>query len=326
MQPLVSIIIPCYNNEKFVDCAIQSVINQTYSHTQIIVIDDGSTDDSLSRIRQYSDQIQWMTGPNQGAPVARNLGLELAQGEYVKFLDADDLLLVDCLQRQIQQSKALPADRKTVVYGDAVWVNQAGEQLPGYQHKPRNLNEDPIAHILAQSPLTSCPLHRREYLLEIKGFDPSILKGQEHDLHLRLVLAGVEFVYHPGPVYRYREYSSTNRISSSVHDQKRASAYLDMLQRQQALIVSKTGKSLSPAVRQILAQRFWAYGRSVTRVGLPTEAEIFFSAAQALEAKDYIAGSSVYQWLVKFSNPQFAESILHLFKSLHTSTFSTNNQ
>jgi len=118
-----------------------------------------------------------MTGPNQGAPAARNLGVELAQGKYVKFLDADDFLLVDSLQRQVQQSKVLSPDRKTIVYGDAVWINQAGEQLPGYQHKPRNANEGPITHILAQSPLTSCPLHRREYLLEVGGFDLSILKG-----------------------------------------------------------------------------------------------------------------------------------------------------
>lgn len=322
---LVSIIIPCYNNALFVKQAIESALRQSYPFKEIIVIDDGSTDDSLTIIRSFAGQVIWENGSNQGAPTARNRGLELAQGKYIKFLDADDILLPDCLKQQVSQAESFSADKKAIVYGDALWMDQTGKQLSGYRHKPRHVDEDPIAHIMGQSPLISCPLHRREYLIEINGFDLSITKGQEHDLHLRLVLAGIEFVYYAGPVFHYREYSSSSRISDSTHDRKRASAYLDMLQKQQALIVLKTGKSLSPAVCQILALRFWTYGRSVMRAGLPVEAEKFFTAAHALEAKEYIAGSTVYQWLVKFSNPQFAESILHLFKSLYSSTLKANN-
>ncbi|NEO92714.1 MAG: glycosyltransferase family 2 protein, partial [Moorea sp. SIO3G5] len=86
---LISIIIPCYNNQAFIKQAIESALNQTYPYTEIIVIDDGSTDGSLEIIRSFENSIKWETGSNQGAPAARNRGLELAKGEYIKFLDAD---------------------------------------------------------------------------------------------------------------------------------------------------------------------------------------------------------------------------------------------
>jgi glycosyltransferase involved in cell wall biosynthesis len=90
---MVSVLIPCYNNEAFVGKAIESALEQTYSNIDVIVVDDGSTDQSLQVIKSYGDQIKWHTGPNRGACAARNTAFSLSKGEFVQFLDADDILL-----------------------------------------------------------------------------------------------------------------------------------------------------------------------------------------------------------------------------------------
>ena len=113
-NPLVSIIIPCYNNEAFVKQAIESALQQTYTNVEIIVIDDGSTDGSLEIIRSFENHIQWETGSNQGAPKARNRGLELAQGEYIRFLDADDILFRNCLEHQVERASQISSERKAI--------------------------------------------------------------------------------------------------------------------------------------------------------------------------------------------------------------------
>lgn len=320
MSPLVSIIIPCYNNQAFLQEAIASAVNQTYSSVEIIVIDDGSTDRSLEIIRSFGDRIRWETGINQGAPSARNRGLELARGKYIKFLDADDVLLPDCIERQVAQASQLLPDRKAIVYGDAIWVNRNGDPIPSYPLRARQPVEDPIAHILAQCPLTSCPLHKREYLLEIGGFDPFLPRGQEHDLHLRLVLAGVEFVHHPGFAYQYREYSDGDRISNDAYSKKGAMVYYNTLQRHKNLIEAQTGQSLAPEVRKILSQRFWMYGRSILREGYITEANQYFSAARQLDAKHCLVGSAPYPALVKLFGTKRAELMLQHARSLLKST------
>ncbi|MCB9103910.1 MAG: glycosyltransferase [Anaerolineales bacterium] len=308
LKPLISIIIPCHNSQSYIEQSITSSFNQTYPTTEIIVIDDGSTDNSLDIIRSFSERIRWESSLNRGAPAARNRGLELAKGKFIKFLDADDVLLPDCVERQVAQALALSEESKAIIYGDALWIDSQGQSLPGYAHRPRRAGEDPIAHILANSPLTTCPLHRRDYLLDIGGFDPSIPKGQEHDLHLRLALAGIEFVYRPGPVYHYREHSDPQRISNHQLSRKNPLVHFDILQKQRHLIEAKNGDT--PTVRRVLAQRFWAYGRGILREGYVKEAEQYFSGARALDAKHCITGNTPYPLLARLFGPQWAESCL----------------
>ncbi|MUL37296.1 glycosyltransferase [Gloeocapsopsis dulcis] len=320
MTPLVSIIIPTFNAEKYIKEAIESAISQSWSNKEIIAVDDGSTDHSLEIIRSFGDRIRWETGINQGAPISRNRGLELAQGEYIKFLDADDVLLLDCIEKQVAQVSQLSSDSKAIVYGDAMWVDRNGDPIPNHPLRARQPAEDPIAHILAQCPLTSCPLHKREYLLEIGGFDSCLPRGQEHDLHLRLVLAGVKFVHHPGFVYQYREYSDGDRISKNAYSKKGAMIYYNTLQRHKKLIEAQTGQTLAPEVRKILSQRFWMYGRSILREGYITEANQYFSDARQLDAKHCMVGSMPYPALVKLFGTKRAESMLQNAKSLLKST------
>lgn len=316
MSPLVSIVIPCYNSQLFLQQSIASALDQTYNNLEVIVIDDGSTDASLEIIKGFGDKIRNETGENRGAPLARNRGIELAQGEYIKFLDADDILLPDCIEKQLAQAAQLSPERKAIVYGDAIWVDRHSHPIPSYPLRSRQSDEDAIAHILSQCPLTSCPLHKRNYLLEIGGFDPSIPKGQEHDLHLRLVLAGVEFVYHPGVVYQYREYSDTNRISNRGLSQKGAMIHFEILQQQCINIEKQTGKPLSSNVQKILARRFWAYGRAILREGYLVEAKSYFEAARELDAQNCIMGKPPYPMFVKLLGATKAEYFSKFIKSI----------
>lgn len=110
MHDLVSIIVPCYNKERYVAEAIQSAIDQTYPRCEIIVIDDGSTDGSLDIIRGFGDKIRWKSGPNRGGSAARNSGLELANGDWIQFLDADDTLGPSKVEAQIAELITSPND------------------------------------------------------------------------------------------------------------------------------------------------------------------------------------------------------------------------
>jgi len=99
-QPLVSVIIPVYNREKFLAAAVDSVFAQTYRPIQVIIDDDGSTDQSGAIARSFAD-VEYIYQENQGVSVARNTGIDAAQGEFVAFLDSDDLWLPRKLETQI---------------------------------------------------------------------------------------------------------------------------------------------------------------------------------------------------------------------------------
>ena len=104
-NPLVSILIPCYNAEKFLDETLRCCVKQTYSNTEIVVVDDGSTDDSLEKLKRWESkyqQIHVYAQTNQGAAHARNVALNKSQGEYVMYLDADDIVSLNKVKNQVK--------------------------------------------------------------------------------------------------------------------------------------------------------------------------------------------------------------------------------
>jgi glycosyltransferase involved in cell wall biosynthesis len=112
MTPLVSILIPAYNAQRWIAETIRSALGQTWPNKEIIVVDDGSTDQTLRIARQFEPKgVQVVTQPNQGAAVARNTAFSLAQGDYIQWLDADDLLSPDKIAKQMEAVEKSQSER-----------------------------------------------------------------------------------------------------------------------------------------------------------------------------------------------------------------------
>src|SRR5579872_4463293 len=104
MKPLVSILIPAYNAQQWIGYTLESAVAQTWPHKEIIVVDDGSTDETAEVARTFaSRQVAVVQTGNQGAAAARNYALSVSQGDYVQWLDADDLLAPDKIERQLAE-------------------------------------------------------------------------------------------------------------------------------------------------------------------------------------------------------------------------------
>ena len=127
MTPKVSIIIPVYNCELYITQAIESVLNQTYTDYEIIVIDDGSTDNTHQVLQPYMKKIRYFSQENKGLSATRNQGIKMAKGKLISLLDADDLFLYYKLQEQVAIFEAEPS----IGLVQSGWrlVNEKGEKI-----------------------------------------------------------------------------------------------------------------------------------------------------------------------------------------------------
>lgn len=212
MPKLVSVIIPCHNMQRWLGEAIDSCLNQTYSPIETVIIDDGSTDQSLDIIKQYQekypDQIVWKSGANRGGCFARNLGFSLSKGDYIQFLDADDYLFPDKLAKQVRCMEETGAD---VVYGD--WQEK--------RHYPDGAVEfgevracgpkaDFLESLLSNDRwlIPATLLFKRSAVLNSEPWDETLKAAQDRDYLISVARSGANFVYQPGCTAIYRKYGS----------------------------------------------------------------------------------------------------------------------
>ena len=202
MSQLVSILIPCFNAEDWIGTAIESALHQSHPDCEVIVVDDGSTDASLRVIRSFGDAIRFETGPNRGGNTARNRLLELSQGEWLQYLDADDYLLPDKIANQLDRS----GPGSDVVFSPSL-IEQSGTREELAIPDPHN---DPWI-LLARwyLPQTGASLWRKQAILDAGGWSPDQPCCQEHELYFRLLANGAKFEYSPAAESVYRKWSTT---------------------------------------------------------------------------------------------------------------------
>lgn len=274
--PRVSIVIPCYNAQQYVEQCVQSATDQNYENLEIIVVDDGSTDLSVQRLQKFSD-VRLVRQKNQGACVARNNGLDLASGKYVKFLDADDFLEPGAIASQVRDSLFLAAN--TITYGNYISLSSRGRPL----RPTKLLFKNCIHALVAQDITTSTPLHRKSFLERVGGFDESLKRGQDWNLHVRLAASGVRFSHQEDTIYTYRSVGQPGRVSRIGNDDPMVKFRLKI---EQVMLTAEALKSEEYLLRDeawpALAKRLWITGRQCLRINLPSLAMECFESADML--------------------------------------------
>ncbi len=183
---LVSVIIPCYNVEQYVAECIESVLSQTYPDIEILVVDNNSTDQTFSIIqnyqKKYPQKIFVFKEKKQGAPAARNRGLNNSKGNWIQFLDADDLLLPEKIEHQI---KLVATSPKTVMIAGAGVVQKSNGKI-FYRFAPKT--DDPfIAIAYTWIGYTCSNLFSSSAIKKIGGWDENLKNNQDTDLIFRLL-------------------------------------------------------------------------------------------------------------------------------------------
>ncbi|MBV6624297.1 MAG: glycosyltransferase [Rivularia sp. (in: Bacteria)] len=216
--PLISVIIPVYNGEKTIRQTIESVLNQTYTNLELIVINDGSRDLTLNVICSIKDyRLKVFSYDNAGVCMSRNRGIERARGQFISFLNADDTWTRDKLEAQLKALEANP--QASVAYSWVDYIDEYGEFIRDGNHI--TINGDAYEQLLIQNVLEngSNPLIRRQALINTGTFNELLTLAEDWDMWLRLAKR-YDFVTVPRPQVLYR--ASSRSVSTNVLKMEKA--------------------------------------------------------------------------------------------------------
>jgi len=276
-MPTVSVVIPAYNSAALLRWAIQSVLSQTYSDFEVVVVDDGSTDNTESVARSFGAQVCYVKQENKGAGAARNQGIKRSRGRYVAFLDSDDLWLPSKLAEQIPLLDRDPGIG--LVYSDWAVVPEQGEAEPSYL---RNL---PAASGYVFDELVQCgfiltsgTVVRRSCLDEVGYFDETLSIAQDYDLWLRICYRWkVALVNKPLVIKRNRDGNLSSNLTKTAVER------IVLLER-----ALKKFSDMSPGrrrlVRRQVALNYWDVGYH------------YFEEMLLKEARKNFIASLTYNW------------------------------
>jgi glycosyltransferase involved in cell wall biosynthesis len=208
MPSRVSCVVPVFNGEKYLAEAIESILKQTYRPIEIIVADDGSTDGTAKVAGRYGKQVRYLKQSNTGPAAARNLGIDAAAGEFLAFLDADDLWHPEKLLRQIARFHVRPELDYCVGYVQNFWISELAEEeakfrghriskpLPGY--------------------VTGTLLARRNFFDAVGPFNAAIKHADDTDWFLRAGERGGVMELLPDVLlYRRLHFTNLSRVNTS---------------------------------------------------------------------------------------------------------------
>jgi glycosyltransferase involved in cell wall biosynthesis len=268
VNPTVSICIPTYNRKDYLKETLKSVFAQTYKDYEVVIVDDGSTDETEGAIEKSAYNVGYHRQENQGEAASRNKLIELAQGRFIAFVDSDDMLMPDAIERMVRVMDAESED--VIVYGSYLRIDQDGnicgrckrELHSGYITK--YLFEDIIVH-------PSGSMYPRKALQEIGGFDTSLKACTDYDLELRTSLK-YRCVALQEPTFKHRRHPG----NVSNHSFANRKIELNVLED---FYYNKGGKEVIPrypAVRRLGKEGYRA-GRCAIKEGLQETAHQLLS-------------------------------------------------
>ncbi|WP_315077731.1 glycosyltransferase [uncultured Clostridium sp.] len=219
---MVSIIVPTYNNEKYIESALQSIFNQTYKDIEIIVVDDGSTDNTSEVLKKYTNKIIYIKKENGGVASARNLGLNIANGEYIAFLDADDLYDKNKIEKQVKiLKKCRDID---VIYNNADVIDENSKYINTLRSEGVYKNKNNFLCMMLTRQLIPAPasiMLRKKCLEDGIRYNDNYLNAEDYDFILKLA-ERYKYEYIDESLYLYRRHKKNltnnhnNQLKSEI--------------------------------------------------------------------------------------------------------------
>jgi glycosyltransferase involved in cell wall biosynthesis len=290
--PLVSVVIPCYNAERWVNEAVDSCLNQTYPHIEVVVIDDGSTDGSIEALRRYGDAIHLEQQPNRGSNAARNRGVALSTGTYIQFLDADDYLQPDKIERQVQFLEQHNVDG---IYGDWRYLRHHPDGSATFSDLVTPGEQDDLLDTLLSNWDWWCHpsvfLWRREAVIRAGGWDADMHFVQDRDFLLSVALSGSKVRYLPGYVSVYRRSNGPSVTSNQLRWLQHRALVLEKAERK----LRQSGR-LTERYRRGMAAAYFRFARAL-RASDPAEYQRLLQKTLELDPNFKLDGRPIFNLL-----------------------------
>jgi glycosyltransferase involved in cell wall biosynthesis len=304
----VSVVIPCYNREDLIAEAIESALDQTGAEIEVVVVDDGSTDNSWLKILSYGSRVTAISSENCGVSNARNLGVAAATGNWVKFLDSDDCLLPGAIAQQLEQVSRLPDQCLPVgalALSNMPTPDQALLDDIGTEITPMKLGSESIQ--------VSQPLLPKSAIQRCGGFRKSTI-SEDYELMIRIALLGWKFYVFHNPVVFFRDHDDPERLSKNLTE-----ARFGELSAVYARLFETISASDHPniqAFRSGVAQSAWSMGRRAARLKLVPQAMDLFRLAETAGGRHIRKAKFPLSCLYRLLDPVKVEQCSEFFKEL----------
>jgi alpha-1,3-rhamnosyltransferase len=231
-HPLVTVIISCYNHAPYIEEAIESVLAQDYSQLELLVIDDGSSDDSVARIRRLADAhgFDFRAQANQGLTKTYNDALSRAHGSLIVFFGSDDVMLPGRITAQVAYLAEHPGTG--IVGGNSEFIDSNGDPLPDARQNQRNVGaqclvfDDIFVPKKSLVPQIATQMFRKSALDEVGGFNPNI-RLEDVYIQLKITHAGYTIDRMPTLLARYRKHSSNTYKNPRLMAESLLATYAD---------------------------------------------------------------------------------------------------
>lgn len=228
--PLISVVITCFNRQAYIREAIDSALRQSYENYEIVIIDDGSTDDSAKISKSYGDRVQYFHQDNQGASASKNIGVELARGEFISFLDSDDLWVPNKLQLQMMHFSEFPS--VDILHGHA------------RQFVDPDLTPDERAQLYCptepmSAPVSGTMLLKKNTFERVGGYRTDLLVGIDIEWHLRAKNLGLSIVTLSDILLHRRIHKTNSGTTHRSNRQQHLSILKEHIDRQRKLSQKK---------------------------------------------------------------------------------------
>jgi len=283
-MPAVSVIIPTYNRALMVKEAIESVLAQSYADRELIVVDDGSTDETKAVVSSFIPPLSYVYQEHQGVSAARNRGVVQARGEYLAFLDSDDLWLKDKLCRQMGFMKSHP--EALICYTDEIWIRRGVRVNPMKKHSKYSGMIFP--HCLPLCIISpSSALFARRLLDEVGMFDETLAVCEDYDLWLRIAARYPIYLIEAPLIVKRGGHADQLSRSRAGQDRFRIAALVKLLQ----------GEPLSACQRELavkeLVKKCSIYANGCMKRGRYEEGEEILALAARYSAREAAQGQLI---------------------------------